>query len=325
MKPDPSSSKTATIAMSESSVGSSSEVNSPVSFATTENIGGKIEELNETMDNLDLGDQSEDFMICCDDTSDKSTDTWKTGLELHEDNQTTLSSCSSKFDNQYQVLAIVLDNSKEFDDKNNPVLNPANITRGANHLAEGDTADSLPNRVKVRLSAEEWNTIKAAIEHGTAIPTDASQNVVLGYHYALRKQSKQLEKERSEIRRRRYSAIEASAALRAEHINASYTNSRRHRRHRSRVENLEHSDRRNISRNLDSYFLSVDEQGYIIPKTPEAALVAAQTYLYTTRPSPGDPREHMHRAALQGLRMVGNKLTAKDEEAYCNKGTHKPR
>jgi hypothetical protein len=31
----------------------------------------------------------------------------------------------------------------------------------------------------------------------------------------------------------------------------------------------------------------------------------------------------MHRAALQGLRMVGNKLTAKDEEAYNNKGTHK--
>jgi hypothetical protein len=44
------------------------------------NIGGKIEELDETMDNLDLEDQSEDFMICCDYTSDKSTDTWKTGL-----------------------------------------------------------------------------------------------------------------------------------------------------------------------------------------------------------------------------------------------------
>jgi hypothetical protein len=25
-------------------------------------------------------------------------------LELHEDNQTTLSSCSEKFDNQYQIL-----------------------------------------------------------------------------------------------------------------------------------------------------------------------------------------------------------------------------
>jgi hypothetical protein len=106
-KSDPLASKTVTVAMLESSEGSSSEINSPVSFATTENIEGEIKELDETMDNLNFGDQSEDFMICYDDTSDKSTDTWKTGLELHEDNQSTLSSCSSKFDNQYQVLAIV--------------------------------------------------------------------------------------------------------------------------------------------------------------------------------------------------------------------------
>jgi hypothetical protein len=323
-KSDPSASKTMTIAISESSEGPSSKVNSPVSFVTTENIEGKIKELDETMDNLDLGNQSEDFMICYDDSSDKSTDTWKTGLELHEDNQTTLSNCSSKFDNQYQVLAIVGDNSEELDDNKNLVLSPANINRGANQLAKGDTAESLANRVKVRLSAEEWNTIKAAIEHSTSIPMDASQNLLLGYHYALRKQSKQLEIERSEIRRRD-SAIEASVAFRTERINASYTNSRRHRRKRSKVENLEYSDRRNISRNLNSSFLSVDEQGNIIPKTPEAALVAAQSYLYTMRPSPGDPREHMYRAALQGLRMVGNKLTAKDKEAYRNKGTHKPR
>jgi hypothetical protein len=95
--------------------------------------------------------------------------------------------------------------------------------------------------------------------------------------------------------------------------------------HGSRVENLEYSERRSLSKNLNSSFLSVDEQGNIIPKTPEVALVAAQTYPYTTRPSPGDPREHMHRAALQGLRMVVNKLTAKEEEAYRNKGMHKPR
>jgi hypothetical protein len=53
--------------------------------------------------------------------------------------------------------------------------------------------------------------------------------------------------------------------------------------------------------------------------------VAAQAYLYTTRPNPGDPREHMHRAALNGLKMVGNNLSAKEEEAHRNKGTHKPR
>jgi hypothetical protein len=41
MKPEPSASKTKTTAVSESLVGSSSEVNSPVSFATTENTGEK--------------------------------------------------------------------------------------------------------------------------------------------------------------------------------------------------------------------------------------------------------------------------------------------
>jgi hypothetical protein len=155
-------------------------------------------------------------MICCGDIldkSNKSTDTWKTGLELHEDNQTTLSSCSNKFDNQYQVLIIIGDNLEEFDDNNNPVLNPANIIRGANHLAEGDTVDSLANRAKIRLSAEEWNTIKAAVEHDAAISVDASKEVLLGYHYALRRQSRQLAKERSEIQKRKDSAIAASATF----------------------------------------------------------------------------------------------------------------
>jgi hypothetical protein len=122
-------------------------------------------------------------------------------------------------------------------------MTPANITRGANHLAEGDTADSLANRAKIRLSAEEWNIIKAAVEHDLAIPTDASQNVLLGYYYTQQKQSRQLEKERSEIRKRRDSTIAASATFRAERSNASYTNSKRYHIVRSRVENLEHSDR----------------------------------------------------------------------------------
>jgi hypothetical protein len=78
VKPDPSASEAKTIVLSESSVGSSSEANSPVSFATTEIAGGKIVELDETMENVDLGDQLEDLMISHDDASDKSTDTWKT-------------------------------------------------------------------------------------------------------------------------------------------------------------------------------------------------------------------------------------------------------
>jgi hypothetical protein len=49
MKSDQSAGKTATMAISESSVGSSSEVKSSVSFTTMENIEDKIEELDKTM------------------------------------------------------------------------------------------------------------------------------------------------------------------------------------------------------------------------------------------------------------------------------------
>jgi hypothetical protein len=239
----PSAGKTATAAKSESSVGSSSEVNSPVSFTMMENIEDKIEELDKTMENLDLGEQSGNFMIRCGSILDKSTDTWKIGLELHEDDQTIFSSFSSKFDNQYQILTIIRDNSVEFDDNNNPVLNPAYITRGANHLAEGDTTESLTTKAKIRLSVDEWNTIKAAIEHGTSIPVDESKEVLQGYHYALHRQSRQLAKDRSEIRKRRESVSAASKSMHEACNNTSHTNNMRHNRHGSRVKNLEHSDR----------------------------------------------------------------------------------
>jgi hypothetical protein len=73
MKPGPSASAPKIVAMSESSEGSSSEVNSLVSLAETEE--GKIAGGNEIMENFDLEVQLEDLMICHDDTSDKSTDT----------------------------------------------------------------------------------------------------------------------------------------------------------------------------------------------------------------------------------------------------------
>jgi hypothetical protein len=79
-------------------------------------------------------------MISLNDISDKSTDTWKTGLELSEDGNSIFSSLNSNIGKQCQVLAIVGDNSEEFDENDNPVLNPANINRGANHLAESLTA-----------------------------------------------------------------------------------------------------------------------------------------------------------------------------------------
>jgi hypothetical protein len=133
MKADPSASEPETVAMSESSEGFSSEVNSPVSLAEAkeEEIAGG----DETMENFYLEVQLEDLTIYHDDNSDQSIDSWKTGLELSEDDNSIFSSHSSKLDNRYQILTIAGDNSEELDDNNNPVLNPANINKGANHLA----------------------------------------------------------------------------------------------------------------------------------------------------------------------------------------------
>jgi hypothetical protein len=130
----------------EYSEGSSSEVNSPVSLGEVQK--GKIAEDDEEMENFDVRVQLEDLMICLDDISDKSIDTWKTGLEHSEDGNSIFSSFNSNIGKQCQVLAIVGDNSEEFNENNNPVLNPANIDRGANHLAEGQTTESLTTREK---------------------------------------------------------------------------------------------------------------------------------------------------------------------------------
>jgi hypothetical protein len=55
-KLDPSASKIKIVTMSGSSVGSSNEVNSSISFATAEDTRGKIKELDETTEELGIGE-----------------------------------------------------------------------------------------------------------------------------------------------------------------------------------------------------------------------------------------------------------------------------
>jgi hypothetical protein len=160
---------------------------------------------------------------------------------------------------------IISDTSEEVDNENNPVINPHNLERGANYREEGETAP----REKVHLSAEEWRMIKAAVHRGAVIPADSRREVLMGYQYALQQQKKQLLQEKSEIRRMHESAIEASRILREKHNTASYTGGGR-RREASKGE----TDQRNKEKH-DTLFLSANEIGNIMPKTPEAALVAA--------------------------------------------------
>jgi hypothetical protein len=97
-KQDPSASEPETVAMTEYSEGSSSKVNLPVSLGEVQK--GKIAEDDEAMENFDVGVQLEDLMICLDDISDKSIETWKTRLELSEDDDLIFSSFNSNIGKQ---------------------------------------------------------------------------------------------------------------------------------------------------------------------------------------------------------------------------------
>jgi hypothetical protein len=194
-KQNPSANEPETTAIMEYSDGSSSEVNSPVSLEDVQKR--EISKDDKEKGKISTEIQLDDLTICLDNISDNSTDTWKTGLELSEDGDSIFSSFNSNIGRKCQVLAIVGDNSEEFDENNNPVINPENIDRGANHLAEGQTVESLTAREKIRLSVDEWKIIREAIERGTPIPSNSSKDMLFGYHYALRQQAKQLAKEKS--------------------------------------------------------------------------------------------------------------------------------
>jgi hypothetical protein len=54
------------------------------------------------------------------------------------------------------VYVIINDTSEEVDAKNNQVINPQNLERGANHRVEGETESAIVGRAKFYLLEEEW-------------------------------------------------------------------------------------------------------------------------------------------------------------------------
>jgi hypothetical protein len=68
-----------------------------------------------------------------------------------------------------------------------------------------------------------------------------------------------------------------------------------------------------------------EEEEDFVQEIPKAALVAMQTYLLTTQPEPGDPREHMHQAAIGSLGLIKDKLMGKlsEEKAIHHKERRK--
>jgi hypothetical protein len=115
-----------------------------------------------------------------------------------------------------------------------------------------------------------------------------------------------LREERDMFMRSRDNNSTSSGGYWDEYSDASESSIERHRdpKHsrRTKARTREESHTRSISAHPS------DEEEDFVQGTPEAALVAAPAYLLITQPKPGDPRDHMHQAAIRSLGLVEDKL-----------------
>jgi hypothetical protein len=151
----PSTSKTKTITKSGSSVGSSSEVNLPVSPAATENLQNKLEEFDKTRGKPDV-----------EVTVDKP----------HDSSRDFASGSNGVSRSIHQLCAIITEAAEENNHANNEEVNMQVDKLRSNGKKEKE---------KVHVSAGEWRIIMSAINHGTDVPADSRIEVLMGYQYAL--------------------------------------------------------------------------------------------------------------------------------------------
>jgi hypothetical protein len=159
---------------------------------------------------------------------------------------------------------------------------------------------------KIHVSTGEWRIIMSAINHGMEVPADSRREVLMGYQYALHQRRKKLREEKDKFRRSQENNSVSSGAYWDEYSDASESSIERHR-------DPKHSRRTTAWAREESHIKSIsaypsDDEEDFVQETPEAALVAAQAYLLTTQPKPGDPQEHMHQAAIRSLRFVEDRL-----------------
>jgi hypothetical protein len=171
VKPDLSASETRIITMSRSSVGSSSEVNSPVSFAAAANTRAKIEELDKTTKKPDIGE-----------TVDQSYNS--------QNDLVTRSGDVSR--NIHQLCVIITEAAEENDHAHNAVID-AQVKKSR--------SNSKKQNEKIHISTGEWRIIMSAINHGTEVPANSRREVLMGYQYALHQHKKRLREQRDNVRR----------------------------------------------------------------------------------------------------------------------------
>jgi hypothetical protein len=270
-KPDPSVNKPEAEETLESSEGSSSEVNSTVSFDKTPIAEG--------------------------DKIQKKFDSEERACQKHN-NTKDFAVGSSGVSKVHQLCVIITEAEKE------------NSSKGNEHVDKqvDKTKDrNKKEKEKVHVSAGEWRMIKSAINHGTVVPEGSRREVLMGYQYALYQHRKKLREERDMVFQDN-NCTSREEYWEDYSEDSEYSRKRRgdpkHNRGAT-ARSIEERYSRSPTPQLE------EEEDDFIQETPEAALVTAHAYLLTTRPEPGDPREDMHRAAIRSLGIVESKIREK--------------
>jgi hypothetical protein len=163
-KPDPSASKPKTVVMMESSEGSSSGVNSPVSLGKA-----KIAEGNKIREKLDLEE---------------------TTRKMHNSTRDFAAESSGVSKKVHQLCVIITEAEEENNNEG---------SKGADKQIDKAKERNKKEKEKVHVSAGEWRIIMSAVNHGTEVPEGSRREVLMGYQYALHQHRKKLREERDMV------------------------------------------------------------------------------------------------------------------------------
>jgi hypothetical protein len=161
-KPDPSASKTETKATLESSEGSSSEVNSPVSAGEAQ-----IAECDKIQEKINI--------------EEKAFET--------RNNVRDFTAESSGVSNRVHQLCVIITEAEEESNHEGSVRVDKQVDKVRDY--------NQKEKEKIHVSAREWRIIMSAINHGIEVPEGSRREVLMGYQYALHQHKKKLREERN--------------------------------------------------------------------------------------------------------------------------------
>jgi hypothetical protein len=180
-------------------VGSSSEVNSPVSLTATKDMKEKLEEFDETQGKTDIEEAV---------------------AKIHDISRDFAIKSSGISRSVYQLCIIITEAAEEDNHEGN---------KEVDLQVDRPRSSSKKEKEKIRVSTGEWRIIMPAINHGTEVPADSRREVLMGYQYALHQHKKKLREDTDMFMRSRGDDSTSSGGYWDEYNDASESSMERHR------------------------------------------------------------------------------------------------